>query len=34
MWMLDNLLKACEEQGDPIRVGIVGAGFMGRGLTN
>ena len=34
MWMLDRLLKAREEEGKPIRVGIVGAGFMGRGLTN
>jgi predicted homoserine dehydrogenase-like protein len=34
MWILDNLLKAREEEGKPIRVGIVGAGFMGRGLAN
>jgi predicted homoserine dehydrogenase-like protein len=34
MWILDNLLKAREEDDNPIRVGIVGAGFMGRGLTN
>ena len=34
MWILDNLLKAREEDGKPIRVGIAGAGFMGRGLTN
>src|SRR5207237_3339086 len=27
-------LKAREEQGKPIRVGMIGAGFMGQGLTN
>lgn len=34
MWMVDTALKAREEQGRPVRVGIVGAGFMGQGLTN
>jgi predicted homoserine dehydrogenase-like protein len=32
--IVDNALKAREEQGKPIRVGMVGAGFMGQGLTN
>jgi predicted homoserine dehydrogenase-like protein len=34
MIIVDNLLKAREEQGKPIRVGMLGAGFMGQGLTN
>lgn len=34
MILIDNALKAREEQGKPIRVGMVGAGFMGQGLTN
>jgi predicted homoserine dehydrogenase-like protein len=34
MILVDNALKAREEQGRPIRVGMVGAGFMGQGLTN
>lgn len=34
MWIVDNLLKARQEKGAPIQVGIVGAGFMGQGLTN
>ena len=34
MWIVDTELKAREEQNRPIRVGIVGAGFMGQGLTN
>ncbi len=34
MWILDAALKAREESGQPIRVGIVGAGFMGQGLAN
>jgi predicted homoserine dehydrogenase-like protein len=32
--MPDNALKAREAEGKPIRVGMVGAGFMGQGLTN
>lgn len=34
MILVDNALKAREEQGKPIRVGMIGAGFMGQGLTN
>jgi predicted homoserine dehydrogenase-like protein len=34
MIIVDKLLKAREEQGKPIRVGMLGAGFMGQGLTN
>jgi predicted homoserine dehydrogenase-like protein len=32
--LIDTALKAREEQGKPIRVGLIGAGFMGRGLAN
>jgi predicted homoserine dehydrogenase-like protein len=34
MIILDTALRAREEQGRPIRVGMIGAGFMGRGLAN
>jgi predicted homoserine dehydrogenase-like protein len=34
MWIIDMALKARQEQNRPIRVGIVGAGFMCQGLTN
>ena len=34
MIIVDNALKAREQQEKPIRVGMVGAGFMGQGLTN
>jgi predicted homoserine dehydrogenase-like protein len=34
MILVDNALKAREEQGKPIRVAMIGAGFMGQGLTN
>jgi len=34
MWMVDTALKARQELNRPIRVGIIGAGFMGQGLTN
>lgn len=34
MVLVDNALKARETAGRPIRVGMVGAGFMGQGLTN
>ena len=34
MLLVDNALKAREAEGRPIRVGIVGAGFMTQGLTN
>jgi predicted homoserine dehydrogenase-like protein len=32
--IVDTALKAREAEGRPIRVGIIGAGFMGQGLTN
>jgi len=34
MILVDTALKAREEQGKPIRVAILGAGFMSQGLTN
>ena len=34
MIMLDNALKAREAEGRPIRIGMIGAGFMARGITN
>jgi predicted homoserine dehydrogenase-like protein len=34
MIIIDDLLKARAAQGKPIRVGMLGAGFMGQGLTN
>src|SRR2546430_6142966 len=34
MIIVDNALKAREQQGKPIRVAMVGAGFMGQGPTN
>jgi predicted homoserine dehydrogenase-like protein len=34
MIIVDNALKLREAQGKPIRVGMIGAGFMGQGLTN
>ena len=34
MILVDNALQAREEEGRPIRVGLIGAGFMGQGLTN
>jgi len=34
MIIVDNALKAREAADRPIRVGMVGAGFMGQGLTN
>jgi predicted homoserine dehydrogenase-like protein len=34
MWIVDTALKARADQNRPIRVGIVGAGFMCQGLTN
>ena len=34
MILVDNALKARQEQKKPIRVGLIGAGFMGQGLTN
>ena len=34
MYILDNALKAREASGKPIRVGMIGSGFMGTGLAN
>jgi predicted homoserine dehydrogenase-like protein len=34
MIILDNALKRREAEDRPIRVGMIGAGFMGRGLAN
>jgi predicted homoserine dehydrogenase-like protein len=34
MIVIDTALKARHASGHPIRVGIIGAGFMGQGLTN
>jgi predicted homoserine dehydrogenase-like protein len=34
MIIVDRALQQREEQGKPIRVGMIGAGFMGQGLTN
>jgi len=31
MIIVDRALKKREEEGKPIRVGMIGAGFMGRG---
>jgi predicted homoserine dehydrogenase-like protein len=32
--IIDKALRAREEQGKPIRVAMIGAGFMGQGLAN
>jgi predicted homoserine dehydrogenase-like protein len=34
MIIVDNALKARAEAGNPVRVGMIGAGFMGRGIAN
>jgi predicted homoserine dehydrogenase-like protein len=34
MIIVDNALRAREEEGRPIRVGLIGAGFMAQGLAN
>lgn len=34
MILIDSALRAREDEGRPIGVGLVGAGFMGRGLIN
>ena len=34
MLIIDNALKARQAAGQPIRVGMVGAGFMGRGVAH
>jgi len=32
--LVDNALKAREAEGRPIRVGLIGSGFMAQGLAN
>jgi predicted homoserine dehydrogenase-like protein len=34
MFIVDTALKARAEAGKPIKVGMIGAGFMGRGIAN
>jgi predicted homoserine dehydrogenase-like protein len=34
MIIVDTALKARQEAGNPVRVGLLGAGFMGRGVVN
>jgi predicted homoserine dehydrogenase-like protein len=34
MIIVDNALKARQEAGNPVKVGMIGAGFMGKGLAN
>ena len=34
MIIVDNMLQAREREGRPIRIGMIGAGFMAQGLTN
>src|SRR6056297_1469887 len=34
MFIVDEALKRREAEGKPIRVGMIGAGFMGRGAAN
>ncbi|MEL7503748.1 MAG: NAD(P)-dependent oxidoreductase [Cyanobacteria bacterium J06554_6] len=34
MIIVDTALKARQEANKPVRVGLIGAGFMGRGITN
>lgn len=34
MIIVDNALKSREAAGNPVRVGMAGAGFMGRGIVN
>ena len=34
MIIVDTALKARQESGNPVRVGMIGAGFMGRGIAN
>jgi predicted homoserine dehydrogenase-like protein len=34
MIIVDNALRAREEEGRPIRVGLIGSGFMAQGLAN
>jgi predicted homoserine dehydrogenase-like protein len=32
--IVDKALQACAEVGNPVKVGMIGAGFMGRGIAN
>jgi predicted homoserine dehydrogenase-like protein len=34
MIIIDNLLAFRAASGNPIRVGMIGSGFMGRGIAN
>src|SRR6478672_11231027 len=34
MIIVDRALQARAEAGNPVRVGMIGAGFMGRGIAN
>ena len=34
MILVDNALQERQKQGRPVRVGLIGAGFMGRGIIN
>ena len=34
MFIVDNMLREREQEGRPIRVGMIGAGFMAQGLAN
>lgn len=34
MFIVDTALKARQESGNPVRVGMIGSGFMGRGIAN
>jgi predicted homoserine dehydrogenase-like protein len=34
LYIIDSALKARQEAGKPVRVGIIGAGFMARGIAN
>ena len=34
MIIVDTALRTREEKGTPIRVGMIGSGFQGRGLAN
>ncbi len=34
MVIVDNALKKREEEGNPLRVGLIGAGFMAKGIVN
>ena len=34
MIIIDNALRKRQEEGNPLRVGLIGTGFMGRGIIN